>query len=194
MLIVAHGRNGEIGKGKDMPWGRSFPSDLKWFNRVTTSFGAAVLVVGKTTYDTLPQKVINDPTRTFAILTSKVREVTPTGNNYYVPNVTELCNYFGERDFIIIGGGKVYDLFYPRADMVFTTLIHNTWPDKTTSVTMAGGLRRYIVKRKDIANLDNSGLAVTIVLEFHVELADSTGYYEHITGALLDDYWDNLKQ
>jgi len=127
VLIVAHGRNGEIGKGKDMPWGRSFPSDLKWFNRVTTSFGAAVLVVGKTTYDTLPQKVINDPTRTFAILTSKVREVTPTGNNYYVPNVTELCNYFGERDFIIIGGGKVYDLFYPRADMVFTTLIHSNF-------------------------------------------------------------------
>ena len=58
--ILAHDAYWGIGKDGDLPWPKN-PDDLKWFKECTEG---GVVVMGKTTWDSLPNKPL--PKRTLS--------------------------------------------------------------------------------------------------------------------------------
>ncbi|MBT30361.1 MAG: hypothetical protein CMO01_11940 [Thalassobius sp.] len=127
-LIWARTHNFGIGHKGDLPWGRDFPTDLKWFKAVTTHNPKALLVVGRETYEGLPPL----PDRQFAVLTTSVSEKTPIdgteGNGYYYPDIPTLLEEHSETDLIVIGGGHCYKQWFAMADVVYETIIYGSYP------------------------------------------------------------------
>ena len=47
-IIVAYDRNRAIGRGGDLPWGRSLPADLAHFKQLTKGGG---IIMGRRTFE-----------------------------------------------------------------------------------------------------------------------------------------------
>jgi len=87
-LIVAIGSNYQIGLDGKLPW--HSPSDLKWFKSLTSGEGK-VLVVGHTTYNSLPTL----PGRTLYVMK---RTDTPSS----------VISMFPDDELWVIGGKNTY--------------------------------------------------------------------------------------
>ncbi len=112
-IVVAHSANRVIGREGELPW--RLPSDLKRFRDLTT--GHAV-VMGRTTYESLPARVRPLPGR---------RNIVLSTNPSYGPAGAEV---FGDlhaaldacgRDCFVIGGGITYAEALPLTDRVYAT-------------------------------------------------------------------------
>ena len=66
-LIVAYGRNREIGTNGDLPWGRSLPADLAEFRKRTLG-GSAIM--GRKTFESMGSKPL--PKRISFIITTQL--------------------------------------------------------------------------------------------------------------------------
>jgi dihydrofolate reductase len=111
-MIWAQARGGVIGASGGLPW--HLPEDLKLFRAVTTGL---TVVMGRRTWESLPERFRPLPGRTNVVLTSdpawsadgarraaSVAEVLATGKPLWV-----------------IGGGTVYAEFLPYADRLVVT-------------------------------------------------------------------------
>ena len=49
-IIVAYDRNRAIGRGGDLPWGRSLPADLAHFKQLTKGGG---IIMGRRTFESI---------------------------------------------------------------------------------------------------------------------------------------------
>ena len=128
-LIWARTYNHGIGHKDDLPWGRDYPTDLKWFQSVTKHNPNALMVVGRSTYENLPEL----PDRKFAVLTTSVSEKTACGRDgdFYYPDIPTLINDQADTDLIVIGGGSAYQQWFPMADVVYETIIYGNYPSDT---------------------------------------------------------------
>lgn len=128
-LIWARTYNHGIGHKGDLPWGRDYPTDLKWFKGVTLHNPDALLVVGRHTYEGLPSL----PDRKFAVLTTNVSVKTPIDgtDDFYYPDVPTLLEEHTDTDLIVIGGGYCYQQWLPMADVVYETIIYGSYPTDT---------------------------------------------------------------
>lgn len=128
-MIWARTHNYGIGHKGDLPWGRSFPSDLAWFKKVTSYNEDALLVVGSDTYAGLPPL----EGRKFAVLTSKVSEKTPCERegDFYYPDIPSLISDQPDTDYIVVGGGYTYSQWMPLADLIYETVIVANYPVDT---------------------------------------------------------------
>lgn len=143
-LIWARTHNRGIGHKGELPWGRDFPTDLKWFKAVTTHNPDALLVVGRTTFENLPPL----EGRNFAVLTTTVSAKTPIlgrEGSYYYPDIPTLIDDQSNTDLIVIGGGYCYDQWMPMADIMYETVIYGNYPVDTFAPIMRNG---------DFINLD----------------------------------------
>lgn len=135
--IICVDKQGAIGQNGDMPWGRSFPKDLAYFKKVTSSENWEV-VVGFNTYKSLPFKdgkgfpnrntlVVNDRTRINPV-------VTGIGESVYFINSDSLLKEFKlERDsFFLAGGASTYEQFWDFVDEVHITTIDKIYPEADT--------------------------------------------------------------
>jgi dihydrofolate reductase len=94
-MIVAISKNGVIGRGSDLPWGRSLPEDLKSFKTLTMG---STLYVGKKTAANLPPL--------------KGREVKTLNREGYPSLDTIKTHHFyggGNPEAWIIGGAEIYN-------------------------------------------------------------------------------------
>ncbi len=123
-IIVAIGKNNEIGKGNDLLWRLS--SDMKRFKAITTGHA---IVMGRKTFLSLPNGAL--PNRTNVILT---RDVTFKPNDCLVFSSLDaaLIHLRNEEEIFIIGGGDVYKQTYPIADKLFLTKVYATFPEADT--------------------------------------------------------------
>lgn len=114
-MIVAVSRNGVIGKGSDLPWGRSLPEDLKSFKALTMG---GTLYVGKKTAATLPPL--------------KGREVKTLGRETY-PSLDTIKDHHGEGDAWIIGGAAIYNaaLEMGIVDKVYLSVVDRDYDGDT---------------------------------------------------------------
>lgn len=130
-LIWARTHNYGIGHKGELPWGRDYPTDLKWFSKVTKHNPDALLVVGKNTFETLPTL----PDRKMAILTSEVSEKTECAecDGHYYPDIPTLLADQPDTDLIVIGGGYSYGQWFRLADVVYETIIYGNYPVDTFS-------------------------------------------------------------
>jgi len=141
-MIVAAGENGVLGKDNDLLW--HLPKDLKRFKKITNN---KIIIMGKNTYQSLPIKPL--PNRINVILCNddedfinkqelvetsntgiiKVKEIKDVFNFVYNFEKSKLDNHevstnFNTDEFIIIGGGKIYELFLPYIKKLYLTKVH----------------------------------------------------------------------
>lgn len=130
--IICVDKQGAIGQNGDMPWGRSFPKDLEYFKKVTLYKD---VVVGKTTYDSLPFNHKGFPQRDTLVLTSSNKAaILGDGEAVYFMSKGELLDVIetSEYDIWIAGGASIYEQFWGMVDEVHLTVIDKVYTEADT--------------------------------------------------------------
>ena len=120
-VIVALGKNNEIGKGNDLLC--HLPADLKRFKEITS--GHAV-IMGRKTFDSLPKGPL--PNRRNIVI-SRNSELKIEGAEVYSSLDLALLKLCNEEEVFIIGGAQIYKQILPDADKLYLTKIHAAFPD-----------------------------------------------------------------
>ena len=111
-LIWAQARNGVIGAGGTIPW--RVPGEQAIFKERTMG---ATVVMGRATWDSLPERVRPLPGRRNVVLTRDPGWAAPGAVVAHSPEEAV------EDDFWVIGGGAIYAAFLPLAAHIVRTTI-----------------------------------------------------------------------
>jgi dihydrofolate reductase len=127
-VIVAHDKNGCIGKDNKIPWDLS--SDMKMFKE--TTMGKPV-IMGRKTFESIGRPL---PGRLNIVLT-KNPQVSKTNQLVFVSTpeeaLVEASNFYelkkldaDKEETFIIGGGEIYELFFKSYDIhhVYVTTVY----------------------------------------------------------------------
>jgi dihydrofolate reductase len=116
-LIFARARNGVIGRDNALPW--HLPEDMAHFKR--TTLGQPV-IMGRKTWDSLPQKFRPLPGRTNIVVTRQ-RDWHAEGARiaHSITQALELCP--PDAQAWVIGGAEVYAQAMPLANTAVVTEI-----------------------------------------------------------------------
>lgn len=124
-LVVAMDHNRAIGRGNDLPW--RLPDDLRRFKALT--LGTPVLM-GRRTAESLGRAL---PGRGNLVLTRSGRVpfegMQPVAT---LEQAMELAGDAGARTLSVIGGGEVYALALPHANVLNLTLVDTVVEDADT--------------------------------------------------------------
>ncbi|MGP1928536.1 MAG: type 3 dihydrofolate reductase [Arsenophonus sp. NC-WZS1-MAG3] len=111
-LIAAMGANHVIGLENNMPWLLS--GDLAWFKRNTLN---KPVIMGRITYESIGKPL----SKRLNIILSHTH-FNNDNSVILVNSVDEAISEAGEvEEIIIIGGGKIYELFLPLANRLYLT-------------------------------------------------------------------------
>jgi dihydrofolate reductase len=111
-LIWAQARGGVIGLAGRLPW--HLPEDLALFRELTMG---GTVVMGRRTWESLPDRFRPLPGRTNVVLTSDARW---SGDG--ARRAASVAQVLAEHEsFWVIGGGSVYAAFLPHADRLVVT-------------------------------------------------------------------------
>jgi len=115
-IIVAVAENWAIGRNNELLF--RLPDDLKRFKKITT--GHAV-IMGKNTFFSLPKRPL--PNRRNIVLSDNINDKFERCEMAYsIQEVLNLCD--DEKENFIIGGGMIYRQFFPLANKLYLTMIH----------------------------------------------------------------------
>ncbi|MCR8613300.1 MAG: dihydrofolate reductase [Mycoplasma sp.] len=120
-LIIAHDKNGVIGKGNQLPW--KIKEEFKHFKETTIGHS---LLFGKKTFQGIPNKL---PGRKSIVLS---RSINVPGADKTIKTEKELMNLFNEfknrKDILFISGGKsIYEKYFKYADELIVSVIKNEY-------------------------------------------------------------------
>ncbi len=115
-MIVAIGKNNEIGKDNKLLW--HLPKDLKFFKETTLN---KTIIMGRKTFESLPGKL---PNRKHVIITSNKNYVCDEKICYSIDNVLDYVKKTKEECFII-GGASIYQAFLPYAKYLYITKVND---------------------------------------------------------------------
>ena len=120
-LIAAVAANSAIGRDNDLLC--HLPNDLRHFKALTLDH---TIVMGRRTFESLPGGAL--PRRRNVVLTSRPQTLPDTVTVCASwQEVMELAD--PEEELFIIGGATVYSQTIDRADRLYITEIHHTFPD-----------------------------------------------------------------
>jgi len=114
-LIYSINEKNYIGKNNKLMW--HVPEDLNRFKELTEG---GVVIMGRKTYESLPNSVKPLPDRTNVVITSKQIDDVITFNN-----LMEAIEHFKYHDIWIIGGKRIIEEAYPIAREAVVTYIYN---------------------------------------------------------------------
>jgi dihydrofolate reductase len=115
-IIVAIGKNNEIGKGNDLLC--RLPADLKHFKEITSGH---TVIMGRKTFDSLPKGLL--PNRKNIVI-SRNKDLKIEGATVYSSLDYALIKLMDEDEVFIIGGAQIYAQILPDADKLYLTKIH----------------------------------------------------------------------
>lgn len=118
-IVVAYSKNRVIGNAGTLPW--HLPSDLQRFKGLT--LGHAV-IMGRKTYESLPEKVRPLPGRTNVVI-SRNLTFAPGGDCLVANSMEEALSLADSDPVFVIGGEQIYDLALPLADQVIVTRVES---------------------------------------------------------------------
>ena len=133
--IIAMAQNRVIGKNNGLPW-PSIKEDFKWFKEFTM---CKTLIVGKTTFDTLPLL----KNRECLVLTKPVEAIDAYITNQYMVNnnamtgqmITmedvESYSRFRKDYLIVVGGAKTYVKLLPYITEFYVTHVNGNYDGDT---------------------------------------------------------------
>ena len=124
-IIVAYDKNRAIGRHGDLPWGRSLPTDLAHFKRLTKS---GDVIMGRKTFESIGSRPL--PDRENIVISSRPTGVKGVLTAVNLESALALARY---KTFII-GGARVYDdaLNTPEIDTIYATEVDATFSDADT--------------------------------------------------------------
>ena len=123
-IIVAVAENYAIGKKGDLLC--HMPEDLKHFKAIT---GGHTVMMGERTFLSLPKHPL--PNRRNIVLTDvKGKTFEGAETVYSLDEMVAKVN--PDEEAFVIGGGMVYRQMMERADKLYITHIHHSWPDADT--------------------------------------------------------------
>lgn len=119
-IVVATDKNGVIGVGEKIPWYSK--EDFTHFKNQTANH---VCIMGRKTYDTLPEKMaVLD--REFVVITTDTNK--KARNSIPVTFISDIDTAFAFnpniKDIAVIGGAQIYKHFIGRVDFIVRTLVH----------------------------------------------------------------------
>lgn len=125
-IIAAMDSQMGIGKNGKLPWKLS--SDLKYFNKVTTGNGHSAVIMGRTTWESLPNAHRPLKDRLNIVLTGKDDFSVPDGVfiSKSLDGAFELALQKGIKDVFVIGGANVYSqaIKHPLCSKIILTEIN----------------------------------------------------------------------
>jgi|SRR3989339_851719 len=129
-IIAAIGKNRELGKDNKLLW--HIREDFKRFKDLTSGH---VVVMGRKTYESLPEKFRPLPNRMNIVVTRNKEAViqSTTINQLIVVNSIEEAINEGkkidQKEIFIIGGASIYEQGIKYADKLYLTLVDKEYPE-----------------------------------------------------------------
>ena len=122
-MIVAMDEGGFIGREDRLPW--KLASDMARFKRLTEGTGSNSVIMGRKTWDSLPDSFRPLPERVNIVMsrdTGWLAEGAETA--LYVGRAIELAFAEGSEECWVIGGAQVYEMFLDRVGEIHVTTVH----------------------------------------------------------------------
>lgn len=123
-IIAAVCANGAIGRAGDLLFHLS--DDLKRFKALTMGWP---IIMGRKTFESFPKGPL--PGRRNIVI-SRRRDYAPAGAEVYASPEEALAACAGVEKVFVIGGGEIYRLFMPQADVLDLTEIDASPADADT--------------------------------------------------------------
>lgn len=124
-LIAAVDRNFGIGKSGKMPW--HLPDDLEYFSRITTGNGNNAVIMGRTTWESLPAKHRPLPNRLNIALSTDAKYVFPNGvmRAGSFDEALAICQLSHTHEIFVIGGANVFAqaIKHPSCRKIYLTVL-----------------------------------------------------------------------
>ena len=146
-LIVAYGRNGEIGAHGDLPWGRNLPGDLAQFKRRTTG---GSIILGRRTFESIGKRPL--PDRENIVVSSTPAGVSGVLTALSLESAYALARY----PIFIIGGARLYRAALPTVDVIYATEVDATFPDADTFFPKLSGEWQEVAREHHQADEKNA--------------------------------------
>jgi len=128
-IIAAIGKNRELGKDNKLLW--HIPEDFKRFKALTLN---SVVIMGRKTYESLPEKFRPLPDRVNIVITRN-HSFTTINQLIVVSSIEQAIEEGkknGKKEIFIIGGAQVYSLGIEYVDKLYLTLVDKEYPDADT--------------------------------------------------------------
>lgn len=112
-IIVAIGKNGEIGKNNDLLW--HLPEDMKFFKDTTEN---STVIMGRKNWDSIPERFRPLSNRENIVITkntSFAAEGAIVFNSW--DDCIKFCNQGNRKEIFIIGGAQIYQLAMDADDV-----------------------------------------------------------------------------
>ncbi|TCN60712.1 dihydrofolate reductase [Flavobacterium circumlabens] len=122
IMIAAVAENNALGKNNELVW--HLPNDFRRFKALTTNH---YIIMGRKTFESFPKPL---PNRTHVIITRQ-KDYNPEGCIVVDSIEKALAACPAEEDSYIIGGGEIYNLGLPYADIIEITKVHHTFEADT---------------------------------------------------------------
>jgi 4-hydroxy-tetrahydrodipicolinate synthase len=132
-LIWAQAANGVIGRDGGLPW--HLPEDMAHFRMRTTG---ATVVMGRTTWESLPERFRPLPDRRNVVLT---RDPAWSADGAVVAHTVDDALAGADGDIWVIGGASVYRAALPFAALVVVTELADAFEGDTVAPTLGPGWR-----------------------------------------------------
>jgi len=128
-IIAALGHERAIGNGTDLLW--RLPEDLKRFKELTLGHP---VIMGRKTWESLPEKFRPLPDRTNIVVTTKGwYEAEGAKTVFSFPEALSFAKEAqGNEEIFIIGGGEVYRAALPFSSRLYLTLVDDPTPGSIT--------------------------------------------------------------
>jgi dihydrofolate reductase len=117
-IVAAVARNGCIGKDGALPW--RIPEDLKRYRAITMG---KVVVMGRKTWESIPEKFRPLPGRTNVVVTRQADYPLPAGVERRASLDDALAAHAG-AEVVINGGAEIYAQAMATADALDVTHVH----------------------------------------------------------------------
>lgn len=124
-MIVALGHDNVIGKDNGLLW--HLPDDLKRFKRLTLGHP---VVMGRRTWESLPEKVRPLPGRTNVVVTRDAAYEAPGAlvAHSWEEALAAAQRAEGAEEIFVIGGGELYKAALPDTQRIYLTLVDDPTP------------------------------------------------------------------
>ena len=124
-MIVAMDEDGYIGNGNSLPW--KLGSDLKRFKLLTVADGFNAVIMGRKTWDSLPDKYRPLPDRLNIVMSRDTNWDNDDAEvALYHGRAIEIAYADGCDECWIIGGAQIYELFLDRVEEIHVTKVHTS--------------------------------------------------------------------
>ena len=156
-LVWAEARGGVIGADGELPW--RLPEDLALFRELTTG---STVVMGRRTWESLPERFRPLPGRTNVVLTSDPDWSADGAQR--AAGVREVLEGHAEAgaSVWVIGGGTVYAAFLPHADRLVVTEVDTLVEGDTWAPAIGAEWQRVSRTPQDGWSLSSAGLRYAV--------------------------------